>query len=112
MPAQILWLKTLINLLYSFGRAAQPGDTLYNWHVWMTILLSASVCAMININPYLNPIDQVTFSRTVWRLYGAKGLVMWYWSTRPSSSSRCSAWRAAGARPRLAPGESVIKRQS
>ena len=41
--AQILWLKTLINVLFSFGRAAEPEDTLYNWHVWMSILLSASV---------------------------------------------------------------------
>ena len=23
--------------------AAEPEDTLYNWHVWMSILLSASV---------------------------------------------------------------------
>ena len=43
LPAQILWLKTLINVLFSFGRAAEPEDTLYNWHVWMSILLSASV---------------------------------------------------------------------
>jgi hypothetical protein len=56
--AQILWLKTLINLLYSFGRAAQPGDALYNWHVWMAILLTTSVCAMITINPYVSVIDQ------------------------------------------------------
>jgi hypothetical protein len=43
LPAQILWLKTGINVLFSFGRAAEPTDTLYNWHVWMSILLSASV---------------------------------------------------------------------
>jgi hypothetical protein len=43
LPAQILWLKTLINVLFSFGRAAGPADTLYNWQVWMSILLSASV---------------------------------------------------------------------
>ena len=55
---QILWLKTLINLLYSFGRAAQPGDALHSWHLWMAMLLSASVCAMICVNPYLSPIDQ------------------------------------------------------
>ena len=55
---QILWLKTLINLLYSFGRAAQPGDALHSWHLWVAMLLSASVCAMICVNPYLSPIDQ------------------------------------------------------
>ena len=47
--AQILWLKTLINVLYSFGRAAQPGEALYHWHLWLAILLCASVCAMVSI---------------------------------------------------------------
>jgi hypothetical protein len=59
-------------------RRAQPGDALHSWHLWVAMLLSASVCAMVCVGPYLSPVDQVTFSRTVWRLYGAKGLVMWY----------------------------------
>ena len=39
--------------------AAEPTDTLYNWHVWVSILLSASICAMVNLHPYISPADQV-----------------------------------------------------
>jgi hypothetical protein len=47
-----MWLKTGINCLYSFGQAAH-----FSWHVWMHFLLAASVCLMINVKPYISPVD-------------------------------------------------------
>ena len=56
--AQILWLKTSINALFSFSQAADPSDALYNWQIWMNVLLCISVVAMIKVNPYVNSMDQ------------------------------------------------------
>ena len=44
---QVLWLKTLINMLYTFGDARQ-----FDWHVWMHVLLAVSVILMVNQHPY------------------------------------------------------------
>ena len=49
---QVLWLKTLINMLFTFG-SAQGWD----WHVWMHVLLAFSVALMVNQNPYISKLD-------------------------------------------------------
>jgi hypothetical protein len=55
-----------------------------------------------------NTLHDLTFSRTVWRLYGgAKGLVMWYYAltfrhNRPPMARRSlfrDAWQISGAPP-------------
>ena len=50
---QVLWLKTLVNMLYTFG----IGNNL-NWHVWMHVLLAASVILIVNQHPYISKLDQ------------------------------------------------------
>ena len=50
---QTLWLKTAINVLYSFGKA-----TALAWHMYMHLALGASVCALINFKPYINKADE------------------------------------------------------
>ena len=83
--AQILWLKTLINALFSFGRASEPGDALCaslslcqcgvysvvafqlnastlllppdNWHVWMHMILGISVCLVRAMLQTASPTD-------------------------------------------------------
>ena len=50
---QQMWLKTLINMLYTFGIANQ-----FDWHVWMHTLLAVSVILMVNQHPYISPLDQ------------------------------------------------------
>ena len=50
---QVLWLKTAINMLYAFGQASRV-----QWHLWMHLVLGASVCVMINVSPYNSLVDQ------------------------------------------------------
>ena len=50
---QTLWLKTAINVLYSFGKA-----TALAWHMYMHLALGASVCALVNFKPYINKADE------------------------------------------------------
>jgi hypothetical protein len=50
--AQVLWLKTAINLIHSFGRSH------FHWHVWMNLVLVMSVSVMLHVEPYISPIDQ------------------------------------------------------
>jgi hypothetical protein len=50
---QVLWLKTAINMLYAFGQASR-----LQWHLWMHLVLGASVCVMINVTPYNSLVDQ------------------------------------------------------
>ena len=51
--AQVLWLKTLVNVLFTFGTAQG-----WNWHVWLHLLLAASVALMVNQRPYISKLDQ------------------------------------------------------
>ena len=50
--AQVLWFKTAINLIHSFGRSHFP------WHVWMNLVLVMSVSVMLHVEPYISPIDE------------------------------------------------------
>ena len=50
---QTLWLKTAINVLYSFGKAVALA-----WHMYMHLALGASVCALVNFKPYINKADE------------------------------------------------------
>jgi hypothetical protein len=51
--AEVLWLKTAINIFYVFGRAER-----LEWHVWVHALVGTSVCLMIFVQPYISVIDQ------------------------------------------------------
>eukprot|EP01052_Picozoa_sp_SAG31_P002895 SAG31_NODE_105_length_25008_cov_17.439399_8_plen_328_part_00 len=51
--AQVLLLKTIINVLFSFGRAVE-----FEWHVWMHLLLGTSVCLMVLVQPYRESFDE------------------------------------------------------
>ena len=44
--AQVLLLKTIINILFSFGSASD-----FEWHVWMHLTLAVSVCLMVLVTP-------------------------------------------------------------
>ena len=45
--AQVLLLKTIINILFYFGSASE-----FEWHVWMHLTLGISVCLMVLVAPY------------------------------------------------------------
>eukprot|EP01047_Picozoa_sp_COSAG01_P031303 COSAG01_NODE_2216_length_8154_cov_4.207945_7_plen_130_part_00 len=52
--AQVLWLKTIINVLYSAGQA----EVISHWHIWMACVLGISVFLMANQRPYISNVDQ------------------------------------------------------
>ena len=56
--AQILWLKTSINVLFSFSQAAKPSDAVYNWQIWLFVILAVSICVMVNKQPYVSKVDR------------------------------------------------------
>ena len=49
----LLWLKTVINVLYTYGRANQVG-----WQIWMYMILAVSMILMFYFDPYVAPVDQ------------------------------------------------------
>ena len=49
----LLWLKTVINVLYTYGRANQIG-----WQIWMHVTLAISMIMMFYYDPYVAPVDQ------------------------------------------------------
>jgi predicted outer membrane repeat protein len=51
--AQVLWLKTAINVLFTLG----SNELLADWHIWMHCVLAGSVIAMVNQQPYISGVD-------------------------------------------------------
>jgi Ca2+-binding EF-hand superfamily protein len=49
---QILWLKTTINLLFTFGYYGG-----FAWHIWMHTLLALSIGLMVTYQPYIARVD-------------------------------------------------------
>ena len=49
----LLWLKTVINVLYTYGSAHQ-----INWHLAMHMVLAGSMIMMAYFDPYVAKIDQ------------------------------------------------------
>merc|ERR1711865_820503 len=49
---QVLWLKTGINMLFTFGYFGA-----FSWHLWVHLLLAASVCTMVLAKPHTNIMD-------------------------------------------------------
>merc|ERR1712166_491002 len=49
---QVLWLKTGINMLFTFGYFGT-----FKWHLWVHLLLAASVCLMVLAAPHTNLVD-------------------------------------------------------
>ena len=54
--SQLLWLKFAVNALFAFGYTSD--NFAIEWHVWMHLLLAASVCVSVILQPYANKIDQ------------------------------------------------------
>jgi len=51
---QVLWLKTAINMLFTFGYFGT-----FQWHLWVHLVLAASVCVMVVSQPHTNRFDYV-----------------------------------------------------
>jgi hypothetical protein len=49
----LLWLKTVINVLYIYGSAHQM-----DWHIWMFMAVVVSMVLMIYCEPYVAKVDQ------------------------------------------------------
>ena len=49
---QILWLKTAINVLFTFGYFGG-----FSWHLWVHLTLAASICTMSLVQPHSSFID-------------------------------------------------------
>ena len=51
---QVLWLKTGINMLFTFGYFGT-----FQWHLWVHLILATSVCLMVISEPHTNRFDYV-----------------------------------------------------
>ena len=49
---QVLWVKTAINMLFTFGYFGT-----FSWHLWVHLVLAASVCTMVLAKPHTNIMD-------------------------------------------------------
>ncbi len=53
--ALVLWLKTYINLIYSWGSTSETSGV--SWHIWLHLGLAVFVCISVNTRPYQNIVD-------------------------------------------------------
>lgn len=53
--ALVLWLKTYINLIYSWGSNSETSGV--SWHIWLHLGLAVFVCISVNTRPYQNVVD-------------------------------------------------------
>jgi len=51
---QVLWIKTGINMLFTFGYFGS-----FSWHLWVHLVLAASVCLMVLAEPHTNDMDKI-----------------------------------------------------
>eukprot|EP01043_Picozoa_sp_COSAG02_P034565 COSAG02_NODE_2426_length_8891_cov_4.565059_2_plen_1149_part_00 len=51
---QVLWLKTAINMLFTFGYFGT-----FQWHLWVHLALATSVCLMVLSQPHTSRVDYV-----------------------------------------------------
>jgi preprotein translocase subunit SecG len=51
---QVLWLKTAINMLFTFGYFGT-----FQWHLWVHLTLAISVCLMVLSQPHTSRVDYV-----------------------------------------------------
>ena len=59
----MLWMKTGINMLFTFGFYG----VIDNWHIWMHVLLALSVILLVSKQPYISTVDtQVTTMFCIW----------------------------------------------
>ena len=51
---QVLWLKTAINMLFTFGYFGT-----FQWHLWVHLALATSVCLMVLSAPHTSRVDYI-----------------------------------------------------
>jgi hypothetical protein len=64
--SQVLWLKTLINLIFTFGYFRFPET----WHFYVHFVVGCSLFLLVHFNPYLRSVDSKVAILTLLSLSG------------------------------------------